>query len=78
MKIWRFITFVFYRTWAAIKIREAKRRKLLDRKRVWVLRLRNRIYAFNKEQIRWYKKHGKFKEELNFITLDKVAIYDTL
>ena len=77
MKVLQVISFLFYRTWAKIMIREAKSRKQETRKRHWVIRLRNRIYCFKREQIKWYKKHGKFKEELNFIDLDKIAIYDT-
>lgn len=77
MKPFKVISFLFYRTWAWLAIQDAKFRKKCNRDRYWVVRLKNRIYVLNKERIRYNKKEGRMKKELNFIVLDKVAIYDT-
>ena len=78
MVIFKFISFLFYRAWAWLMIREAKRRSLeTGGRRFWVLRLQGRLYVFNKDQIKWYKQNGTFKDDLNFLGLDKVAIFDT-
>ena len=77
MVLIKIVQFIVYRTWAKIAIADARYRKKHNRIRYWVIRLRGRIYVFNREDIKWYKKHGKFKEDLNFIKLDKVAIFDT-
>jgi hypothetical protein len=77
MVLVKILRFIVYWLWTKYSISQAKAKKLLTRKRHWVLQLKGRIYVFNKAQIRYHIKKGTFREGLNFIILDKIAIYDT-